>query len=162
MARRYVLCTSECKVIPELVIVHGRRLTDSFFSLVRPRVADKLTDLVGEYFERFGTKPCCFDDLRPYLDIFSHEELQDIRTLLAHTTQTQLEVRCAKPLSPACPALFGGVCGHRVLTSPVPFITGRSEHDQGDQRAQAATPVFAARDRRARAPERAPIRQAVL
>ena len=57
---------------------------------------DKLTELVGEYFERFGSKACCFDDLRPYIDIFSPEELQDLRALLKPATQTALGV-CTFP-----------------------------------------------------------------
>jgi hypothetical protein len=33
----------------------------------------RLRVLVLGYLERFGTKLCCFDDLRPYLELFIAE-----------------------------------------------------------------------------------------
>ncbi|TKA54938.1 hypothetical protein B0A53_02411 [Rhodotorula sp. CCFEE 5036] len=80
---------------------------------------DKLTELVGEYFERFGSKACCFDDLRPYIDIFSPEELQDLRALLKPATQTALgDVRVTTK----------AINAHKLLRRYSPQATAEEEH----------------------------------
>ncbi|KWU46443.1 actin cytoskeleton organization protein [Rhodotorula sp. JG-1b] len=80
---------------------------------------DKLTELVGEYFERFGTKACCFDDLRPYIDIFSPEELQDLGALLKTATQTGLgDVRITTK----------AINAHKLLRRYSPQATAEEEH----------------------------------
>lgn len=55
--------------------------------------ADKLADLLGEYFDRFGTKACCFDDLRPYIDSLAPEELTQVLERLEPASRTSLSVR---------------------------------------------------------------------
>lgn len=61
-------------------------LTSSAF-LVNP-----LPALVEEYFGRFSTKACCFDDLKPYLEALSDEERQQFlaKTLEIADAATEL------------------------------------------------------------------------
>ncbi|BGP54000.1 mitochondrial distribution and morphology [Rhodotorula sphaerocarpa] len=54
------------------------------------RSPDKLADLLGEYFDRFGTKACCFDDLRPYIDSLAPEELTQVLERLEPASRTSL------------------------------------------------------------------------
>ncbi|GAA5989285.1 hypothetical protein JCM10908_001242 [Rhodotorula pacifica] len=80
---------------------------------------DKLTELVGEYFERFGNKACCFDDLRPYVDVFSPEELEDLRKVLGPATETELsDVRTTTK----------AITAHKLLRRYSPQATAEEEH----------------------------------
>ncbi|GJN88621.1 hypothetical protein Rhopal_001587-T1 [Rhodotorula paludigena] len=45
--------------------------------------ADELLPLVEQYFERFGGKACCFDDLYPYLAVLGDEDASKLRTSLS-------------------------------------------------------------------------------
>ena len=70
------------------------------FRLLRPFVewpcshfcavaATSLSVLVGQYFERFSTKMCCLEDLRPYLDALTPSEraaFRDVMTAIADGT----------------------------------------------------------------------------
>ena len=31
--------------------------------------SDRLLTLIKDYFEKFGDKACCFEDLKPYMDL---------------------------------------------------------------------------------------------
>lgn len=44
--------------------------------------ADPLLPLIEEYFERFATKMCCFDDLRPYLENLTSTENATLVTVM--------------------------------------------------------------------------------
>lgn len=61
------------------------------------------------YFDRFGTKACCFDDLLPYIDALSPQELASLRSTLSAATDVSLTVRrmdsvCARDRSlTGCP-----------------------------------------------------------
>ncbi|GAA6051881.1 hypothetical protein JCM3770_005517, partial [Rhodotorula araucariae] len=44
--------------------------------------SEKLGLLVQEYFERFGGKACCFDDLYPYLAVLGEEDAETLRAAL--------------------------------------------------------------------------------
>ncbi|XP_071946392.1 N-alpha-acetyltransferase 25, NatB auxiliary subunit-like [Antedon mediterranea] len=41
-------------------------------------VYDSLLDLLCEYFARFGTKCCCFYDLKTYLDLLNEDEIEPL------------------------------------------------------------------------------------
>ncbi|GAA5837515.1 hypothetical protein JCM9279_006776 [Rhodotorula babjevae] len=43
---------------------------------------DALGPLVEEYVARFGTKACCFDDVRPYLDVLVEDQAAALRAVL--------------------------------------------------------------------------------
>jgi N-terminal acetyltransferase B complex non-catalytic subunit len=68
---------------------------------------DSLAALVREYFDRFSTKMCCFDDLYPYLDVLSASEASTLRDQVAkEAASATLKVRPSFAPSPAsadCP-----------------------------------------------------------
>lgn len=43
------------------------------------RAAASIVPLIREYFERFSTKMCCFDDLLPHLETLDTEEAREVR-----------------------------------------------------------------------------------
>lgn len=61
----------------------GRGQAEDQTKLTRGRLdggaVEKLGSLVEEYFEQFGTKMCCFDDLHPYLEVLTEEERTTLR-----------------------------------------------------------------------------------
>ncbi|KAH9446253.1 hypothetical protein Pst134EA_030175 [Puccinia striiformis f. sp. tritici] len=61
-------------------------LKDSFHPL-----AENLDQLVLSYFEQFGEKTCCFDDLAPYFKLLSTDELEKLRVALAQHRKTEIE-----------------------------------------------------------------------
>ncbi|BGO97647.1 Actin cytoskeleton organization protein [Rhodotorula toruloides ATCC 204091] len=56
---------------------------------------DDLLALVKEYFERFGTKACSFDDLHPYLQVLSDEETRALREVLVEASEDSLKTVAA-------------------------------------------------------------------
>ncbi|ORX87429.1 TPR-like protein [Basidiobolus meristosporus CBS 931.73] len=38
----------------------------------------KLIELIVQYFEKFGSKFCCFEDLQPYLNLITKEQAQEV------------------------------------------------------------------------------------
>ncbi|GAA5885358.1 hypothetical protein JCM6882_009585 [Rhodosporidiobolus microsporus] len=50
--------------------------------------AEPLLPLLEEYFDRFGSKMCCFDDLYPYLDVLSSTESSSLRDKLQQQSQS--------------------------------------------------------------------------
>ena len=38
-------------------------------------------ELVLEYYELFGDKPCCFNDIRLYVDVLSQEQKERVRSI---------------------------------------------------------------------------------
>lgn len=59
--------------------------------------ATPLSNLVAEYFERFSTKMCCHEDLRPYLEVLTPAERAAFRETVVAVEQTTDLV---------CPLLF--------------------------------------------------------
>jgi N-terminal acetyltransferase B complex non-catalytic subunit len=49
---------------------------------------DSLASLVKQYFDRFASKMCCFDDLYPYLDVLSSSETSALVQQLAQEVET--------------------------------------------------------------------------
>lgn len=62
--------------------------------------ADPLAPLVEQYFERFSTKMCCFDDLQPYLAVLTAAEsasLRDKMLLITESTDELVSNCCSLP-----------------------------------------------------------------
>jgi hypothetical protein len=55
---------------------------------------DSLPQLVGDYFEQFGTKMCCFDDLHPYLEALTAEERGPVREKMEAVAATAADGVC--------------------------------------------------------------------
>lgn len=94
----------------------------------RSATVDDLLALVKEYFERFGTKACSFDDLHPYLQVLSDEETRALREVLVEASEDSLKVCCrASPYGPETDSSDVADCcgryeGHeRLQDSAVPF-----------------------------------------
>ncbi|GAA5830210.1 hypothetical protein JCM11251_001269 [Rhodosporidiobolus azoricus] len=50
--------------------------------------AEPLLLLMEEYFDRFATKMCCFDDIYPYLEVLSPTEVSSLRNKLHQEAQS--------------------------------------------------------------------------
>lgn len=59
------------------------RVTCAVRVLILDFVVDALLPLVEEYFERFATKMCCFDDLQPYLHVLNASERPSLASKMA-------------------------------------------------------------------------------
>ncbi|BGP30008.1 mitochondrial distribution and morphology [Rhodotorula toruloides] len=67
---------------------------------------DDLLALVKEYFERFGSKACCFDDLHQYLEVLSDAETIDLGGVLTEASEDGLKtVAAATEVINACKLL---------------------------------------------------------
>ncbi|GEM09601.1 actin cytoskeleton organization protein [Rhodotorula toruloides] len=67
---------------------------------------DDFLALVKEYFERFGTKACCFDDLHPYLEVMSDKETSALGEILVKASDEGLTtVAAATKVINACKIL---------------------------------------------------------
>lgn len=55
-------------------------------------VVDDLLALVKEYFERFGSKACCFDDLHPYVQVLHEDEKKSFCEVLLQTSTAEMKV----------------------------------------------------------------------
>jgi len=58
-----------------------------------PLADEPLGPLVDEYVGRFGTKACCFDDVRPYLEVLTEADAAALRAVLTDAAGGAVQVR---------------------------------------------------------------------
>ncbi|KAK4058726.1 mitochondrial distribution and morphology [Microbotryomycetes sp. JL221] len=101
-----------------LEIVKQQRLRKWFES-------DNIVQLVERYFDQFSTKMCCFDDLKPYLDVLSVEEINQVTRLV--TSQSEKEGNV--PLNQAMQAINAA----KIERTTTPALNSEKEIEKANE-----------------------------
>lgn len=62
-------------------------------------------DHINAYFDRFGTKPCCFEDLQPYVDTFISSAEDGTKFIHSIRDATRFDSEEVSQLSMVCQTL---------------------------------------------------------
>jgi N-terminal acetyltransferase B complex non-catalytic subunit len=74
---------------------HGQRACFAEFPLTDARPEPRLlVDAMEGYFKRFGDKPCCFEDIKPYLSLDDSEVPRWVQFLTSVTPSVSRSLFC--------------------------------------------------------------------